>query len=197
MNIRAIEQRRSIRKFRNESVPEDALKAMLEAARLAPSAKNNQPWKFLVLGPESRERALNAMDESLRASMADPESLFSRGMLAGAVHTLRAMRSAPVLIFVVRPGGSRPMEASEGVERVNDLLDAMSVGAAVENMLLEAETHGLGTLWIGNTFLTYDDLCAALRIEGQLLGAIAVGVPDEAPAPRPRKRPEEIVEYLP
>lgn len=197
MKLQAIERRRSIRKFRDAALPEETMRALLEAARQAPSAKNNQPWKFLVAGPESRRRALEAMERSLRAELENPAPMLGRGVLTGGLHTLRVMKSAPGLIFVVRPGGTRPMEGIDGVARVNELLDAMSVGAAVENLLLEAEERGLGTLWIGNTFLAYDAVHGALGTDGQLLGAIAVGEPDEAPDARPRKPMEEITEFLP
>ena len=78
-----------------------------------------------------------------------------------------------------------------------ELLDAVSVGAAVENLLLEAEALGLGTLWIGNTFLAYDAIAEEMAVDGQLLGAVALGYPDEYPSPRPRKSLEEIAAFLP
>ena len=68
---------------------------------------------------------------------------------------------------------------------------------AVENLLLEAVALGLGALWIGNTFFAYDEIAAALEIQGQLLGAVAVGWPDETSEPRPRKSMEEIAGFLP
>lgn len=198
MKIQAIEDRRSIRRFRQESVPDTMLRQVLEAARIAPSSKNDQPWEFHVWGPESRDRALGAMDSVIRAGVsgaeADPDR---RKMLAGVTHTLRVMKQAPVLIGIVRPDGTHPRAEIGGIDRVMELLEAMSVGAAVENMLLEAQALGLGTLWIGHTFLTYDAVCEALGVSGQLLGVVALGWPDENPSPRPRKSLEEIVRYLP
>lgn len=198
MNIHAIEERRSIRRFRQDAVSEEMIMQVLEAARIAPSSMNAQPWEFHVWGPESRRRALDAMDGVVRMGIsgreADPDR---RKMLAGVAHTLRVMKQAPVLIGIVRPGGTYPRDEISGVDRVMEILDVMSVGAAVENMLLEAQALGLGTLWIGHTFLTYDSVCGALEISGQLLGVVALGWPDENPAPRPRKSMDEIVRYLP
>jgi len=198
MNIQAIEDRRSIRRFRQETVSEEMLRQVLEAARIAPSSKNDQPWEFQVWGPESRDRALGAMDSVVREGVSGAETdPGRRKMLAGVAHTLRVMKQAPVLIGIVRPGGTDPFGEVSGFDRVTELLEAVSVGAAVENMLLEACAMGLGTLWIGYTFLTYDAVCNALEISGQLLGVVALGWPDENPAPRPRKSMEEIVRYLP
>lgn len=197
MMIQAIADRRSIRRFLAQPVSRETIEQVLEAARIAPSSRNDQPWMFLVLGPESRQKAISAMEETLRARMGAATDEADRRKLAGAVHTLRIMKGAPELICVARPWGSHPYGAVEGVERVMELLDAVSVGAAIENMLLEACAMGLGTLWIGNTFLTYDAVCDALGVEGQLLSVIALGYPDEAPAPRPRKSMDEIARFLP
>lgn len=195
MRIQAIEDRRSIRKFKADEIPKDTLRQILEAARLAPSAKNDQPWKFLVLGEKSRETALSAMDAGIRRRM-ELEDQSRRG-LASAAHTLRVMRSAPAIVLIVRPEGNHLRAEISGTDRVLELMDAVSVGAAVENMLLEAQALGLGTLWIGNTIFAYEEIVEAMQIDGQLLGAVAIGVPDESPEPRPRKALEEIAEFLP
>ena len=194
MNTEVIERRRSIRRFQKKEVSKEMILQILEAARQAPSAKNAQPWRFLVLGPQSRNAALNAMDAGVRCRM---DAVANRPLLAGAIHTLRIMKSAPVLILVVNPAGGTPADSVSGWARVAELLDAMSVGAAVENLLLEAVALGLGALWIGNTFFAYDEIAAALEIQGQLLGAVAVGWPDETPEQRPRKSMEEIAGFLP
>lgn len=194
MNTEVIERRRSIRRFQKKGVSKEMILQILDAARQAPSAKNAQPWRFLVLGPQSRNAALNAMDAGVRCRM---DAVANRPLLAGAIHTLRIMKSAPVLILVVNPAGGTPADSVSGWARVAELLDAMSVGAAVENLLLEAVALGLGALWIGNTFFAYDEIAAALEIQGQLLGAVAVGWPDETPEPRPRKSMEEIAGFLP
>ena len=194
MNTEVIERRRSIRRFQKKGVSKEMILQILEAARQAPSAKNAHPWRFLVLGPQSRNAALNAMDAGVRCRM---DAVANRPLLADAIHTLRIMKSAPVLILVVNPAGGTPADSVSGWARVAELLDAMSVGAAVENLLLEAVALGLGALWIGNTFFAYDEIAAALEIQGQLLGAVAVGWPDETPEPRPRKSMEEIAGFLP
>ena len=98
------------------------MEQILEAARLAPSSCNNQTWKFLVLGPESKERALNAMDMGIRARMA---SGGSRQTLTGAANTLRIMRSAPEVVLVVNPTAG-PMQAEmDGMEHAMELLDTV------------------------------------------------------------------------
>jgi nitroreductase len=54
----AIRGRRSIRKYRQEPIPDDKLEMIFEAARLAPSAANRQPWRFIVVRDANRKKAL-------------------------------------------------------------------------------------------------------------------------------------------
>ncbi|KXB05758.1 hypothetical protein AKJ49_00130 [candidate division MSBL1 archaeon SCGC-AAA382A03] len=53
--LESIRERRSVRHFTNEPVPEEKVEKILEAARWAPSGKNNQPWKFLVVREENKK----------------------------------------------------------------------------------------------------------------------------------------------
>ena len=71
----------------------------------------------------------------------------------------------------------------------------MSIGASVQNILLTATELGYGTLWIANTCFAYDELVNFIDIKGQLVGAISLGVPNEAPNQRPRKEFDEVVEF--
>ncbi len=54
----AIKSRRSIRKYKQEPIPTEKLEAILEAARLAPSAANRQPWRFILVQDPDRKKAL-------------------------------------------------------------------------------------------------------------------------------------------
>lgn len=188
--------RRSIRKYRAQIPDRGLVEQVLLAGRAAPSGKNRQPWKFYVYGGEPKRNLLAAMQAGLVSRISDVQhSQPVRAGLADAVNTLRIMRSAPILIMVVNPEGADPMAALDAHLHVQELVDTLSVGAAFENMLLMAHTLGLGTLWIANTFFAYPELMQTLTSDGTLLGAIALGYADEAPAPRPRRPLDEIVEY--
>ena len=54
----AIRARKSIRKYSSREIPEEKLTKMLEAMRLAPSAKNLQPWKFIIISDEEIKKKL-------------------------------------------------------------------------------------------------------------------------------------------
>ena len=119
----------------------------------------------------------------------------SRFGLPDARHTLRIMRQAPAVIVILNTNGGSPFLPVDEDKRVSEICDSLSIGAFIQNMLLEAQELGLGTLWIANTCFAYPELVEYLQTEEQLIGAVAVGYPDEEPAARPRKDLEEIVEW--
>lgn len=188
--------RRSIRRFSKREVPLSLIDTMLSAAIQAPSAKNRQPWRFVVFGGEPKADFERCMERGLvREENADAILPRSRSGLPDAWNTLRIIKEAPALIAVVNTNGKTPFVPVDSDDRVTEICDTLSIGAAVQNMLLAAEKLGLGTLWIANTCFAYPELTELLKTDGQLIGAVAVGYADEAPTPRPRKSVEEVREY--
>lgn len=188
--------RRSIRRFSKRDVPISLIDTMINAAIQAPSAKNRQPWRFIVFGGEHKSEFERCMERGLdREENGDPLLPRSDSGLPDARNTLRIIKEAPLLIAVVNTNGKSPFVHVDSNDRVTEICDTLSIGAAVQNMLLTAENLGLGTLWIANTCFAYPELTEFLKTDGQLVGAVAVGYADEAPMPRPRKSIEEISEY--
>lgn len=106
MNYNVIEERRSIRKYKNQSVSRELIEKLVDAARLAPSAKNRQPWKYIVYTGAAKAALLDVMEAALKKEDREhrllPESAFG---LPDAFNTLRIMREAPVIIFVMNTNG--------------------------------------------------------------------------------------------
>jgi nitroreductase len=115
----AIKKRQSIRDYEDRPVPEDKLLKVLEAARLAPSASNRQPWKFIVVREPKRRQEL------ARAA-------------GGQIHVAKA----PLVIAAV---ATMP----EYVMRCGVPAYAVDLAIAVDHMTLAAVDEGLGTCWIG------------------------------------------------
>ena len=78
-------------------------------------------------------------------------------------------------------------------ERVSEICNSQSIGAAIENMTLEAAAQGLGSLWICNSFFAQKELSDWAGCE--LYAVLAVGYADEAPEARLRKRTEDVIEW--
>ena len=184
----AIAQRRSIRKFKSPPVPQEMIEQVLEAAIQAPSAKNRQPWHFVVVQGEQRAEMVRVMREGID---------FVAGLgvdLGSARWTAQVMEQAPVTIFIYNPYGQYVFgKPPDG--QVWDPTDIQSVGAAIQNMLLAAQALGLGTLWICDVFYATDQFAKWLERDDQLVAAVSLGYPDEQPGPRPRKGAEQVVTW--
>ena len=193
----SIEERRSIRKYTNQPVEKAVIEEVIQAAALAPSAKNRQPWKYLVYAGVEKEKLLDQMEIGLyrerEVSPILPESAFG---LPDAYNTLRIMREAPVILVVLNTNGRTPYEEIDTDHRISEICDTLSIGASIENLILKATELGLGTLWIANTFFAYPELVEYIGTEYQLVSAIALGYPAEEPNARPRKPLEEILEFM-
>lgn len=196
MSVDAIYKRRSIRKFQQKEVSLEMINKILDAGRAAPSAKNRQPWKYIVFGNEHKKELLKAMEEGLqREEKGITDLQKSQHGIADAQNTLRIMREAPIIIVVINTNAKSPFLPVDNDERITEICDSLSIGASVQNILLVAQAMGLGTLWIANTCFAYRELTTYLNTNEQLAGAIAVGYKAESPNPRPRKSLNEIVEY--
>lgn len=189
----AIAARRSIRKFKTTPVAHEIIEEILRAGSLAPSSKNRQPWKFIVTTGQAKEEVLAVMERGLEREAQQPLLPESAVYIGGAHNTLNIMRQAPAVIFVVNTRGLDLLTPQNAENRVFEICNAQSIGAAVENMSLATVEAGLGSLWICDTYFAQQELCTWLG--GELAAAFALGYADEEPAPRPRKSWSETVEW--
>lgn len=194
--MNSIIDRRSIRKYINKVVNKADIYEIIQAGILAPSAKNRQPWKYIVFTKEAKSSLLDEMEKGLLRER-DGRMLLPKSHmgLPDAFHTLKVMREAPVLIVVENINGKSPYQSIDSEDRITEICDTLSIGASIQNMLLTATELGYGTLWIANTCFAYDELVNYMGISGQLVGAISLGYPNEQPDPRPRKKLEDMVEF--
>lgn len=164
-----IRDRRSIRRYKDQEVEFDKIEQVLDAARLAPSWKNMQCWRFLVLvDAERRARIVEAFPDD------NPGK--------------KAIATAPVLIIVC----ADPKES--GVENGIEYYIA-DAAIAFEHLCLSAHAHGLGSCWMG----LFDEaqLKAAAEIPENIrvVGVTPLGYPDQEPQARPRKSLNEIAYF--
>jgi nitroreductase len=170
MNVfEAIKRRRSIRKFKKDPIPEEKLKLLFEAARLAPSAGNRQPWRFILVTESEMKNRL--------AKLADNQEFVA---------------DAPVIFAVF----GDPMDSPGGYQRNPMMAYKQDPMIAVEHICLEAVELGLGTCWIGPASPRYDveGIKTLLKVPERmyLICLLPVGNPMESPKPRKRKPNSEI-----
>jgi nitroreductase len=193
--LAVIERRHSIRVFTDAEVADDHILAILGAANSAPSAHNQQSWRFTILKGEKRKELANLVT-ARAAEFPRPASVLLR-MAA------RSIVGAPVVIAIVNTGaliehGTELFEI--GKDQAYDFFRTMEIqssAAAVENMLLAATSLGLGAVWLGILFLIKDEIrCFLGEPAGEFMAVIPVGHPAK-PAAGPKKQSlESMVKYL-
>ena len=185
MNVAdAIAQRRSIKKFQDRPVAREEIEALLDAAVLAPNHHLTQPWRFYVLGPESRRRYGLALGERKARKLPDPDA-------ANAVRekTAAEYQAFPALIAVAMVQHESPETREE---------DYAAVMQAISYIMLAAVERGLGTHM--RTGAVMDDPAARAAIgarEGErIVAVVSVGVPAEMPAPKTRQGAAAVTQWV-
>ncbi len=195
--LEAIRRRRSIRRFEDRPVPEEVIREILEAARLAPSTSNLQTWKFKVVTDPATRR-------SLREAAFDQKFVEKAPVVIVACADLLAFgeRSRRTL-ELLRSGAVRPSvemilrflrrEKDAEMEERNLISACINVSIAVQNMVLAATSLGLGTCWVRAFDPGRVAESLSLPPECPPLILLPLGYPREDPAPRSRKSLEEIL----
>jgi nitroreductase len=183
----AIRGRRSIRRFRDTPVPRELVERVLDAAVQAPSAKNRQPWRFVVLEGAACGRLARLMTEAV-----DPGKA-GAGDTGSAAVSARIVARAPVTIVVFNASHEHEGLIFDHV-RYN-APDMQSLGGMIQTMLLAAHDQGLGSLWICDVLYAYTPIREWLGRRQELVAAVSLGYADEAPAARPRTPWGELTEW--
>lgn len=171
-----ISQRRDIRRFRPDSVPDDVLRRVLEAAHRAPSVGLMQPWRFIVVRDEATRVAIRALAQRERLKQADRFDERARHFLDQKVE---GIVEAPLGICVCCDPGDPGVEVL-GRGTIPET-DVYSTACAIENLWLAARAEGLGVGWV--SFYRPDDMRTALGIPPRVepIAYLCVGWPDERP----------------
>lgn len=119
---KAIKERRSIQNYKKEVPDQEKIMKIIQAATWAPSAGNEQPWKFIIITDETKRKKIAALCEQ------------------------EWMSQAPVHIAVC--GQTKTLVEHYGEKGY--MYNIQSCAAAIQNMLLEAHNLGLATCWVGH-----------------------------------------------
>ena len=176
----AITGRRAVREYLGQAVDEKLIRELINAAILAPSAMNQQPWTFTVVRDQSVLDRISreAKSHMLAAMPAGPHSDHFRSLLADP--KFHIFYHAPALILI------------SAVEQSPWVLEDCALAA--ENLMLAAYAAGLGTCWIGfaQGYLNTSEGKQVLGLPAACVpvAPIIVGRPKAAPPAVPRKEPQ-------
>jgi nitroreductase len=178
--MEAMRQRHSYRSFTDEPVDRALLERVLNAARLAPSAMNAQPWRFHVATGTTRQRVAEVMQQT---TVYLDDYLANMGMndrIEAATKFATDLGDAPVVMAMSIPRSDNEMAA---------LNNTLSAGAALENLLLAATAYGLGTCSITFSYWVRDELAQALEVpaDEMIVALIVLGHPSGRPSAPPHE----------
>jgi len=124
-----VRSRRSIRRYLEKPVEREKILTCIEAARLAPSADNVQPWRFLIID-----------DPDLKAR-------FAKEVFSGIYFVTKFAAKAPVIILILARLDIIANRIGKQIQNIHYYY--IDSGIAGEHIVLQAEELGLGTCWIG------------------------------------------------
>jgi nicotinate-nucleotide--dimethylbenzimidazole phosphoribosyltransferase len=173
---RVIAERRDIRRFRPDPVPEDVLRRVLEAAHRAPSVGLMQPWRLIVVSKEATRVEVRRLAQRERLRQAGRFDERARHFLD---QKIEGVVEAPLGVVVCCDHGP-PGEEVLGRGSIPET-DVYSAACAIENLWLAARAEGLGVGWV--SFYRPDDLRLLLGIPARVdpLAYLCLGWPDERP----------------
>jgi nitroreductase len=168
-------QRHSVRDFADRAVPREVLQRVVGAASFAPSAMNEQPWRFYIAEGATRWRVNEIMAQST-VHLADYMDVLGPERYEAATRWYTDLGGAPVIVCVASPPSD---------DELNSINRLLSVGAALENVMLAATNEGLGACVITFAFWVRDELAEALGVpeDRKVIALVALGYPGVSPEP--------------
>ncbi|MGW8849524.1 coenzyme F420-0:L-glutamate ligase [Streptomyces xiamenensis] len=191
----AVTQRRTVREFTPDPVDPAAVRRAVAAAITAPAPHHSTPWRFVLLeSAQSRTALLDAMREAWIADLrADgkPEESIAKRVKRGDV-----LRAAPYLVIpcLTTTEWAHPYPDARRAGAEAEMF-TVSMGAAVQNLLVALTAEGLGSAWISSTMFCRDTTRAALDLPADWspMGAVAVGHPAGEARPRPARETDDFI----
>lgn len=196
--VRTILARRSIRfgYDRERSVPDELLQLVTECGHAAPSSKNARPWRFhVVTNLGALDGIATAMETASHIDSYVPHDprtgLPHAHWQSTVIESAAVFRDVPAAIFVENRGvfsGGRPaLRAAEPEALAGSLasyaFECMGIGTAIENMWLSAISLGLAASFNGDVAIVESYVAETLGLDGDLVGALALGYSNQTPPP--------------
>jgi nitroreductase len=187
--LKTINARHSVRTFTRDQVTDGEIAILLNAANAAPSAHNQQAWRFIILRGEKKQELAQLVTARSSTFPKPAQALLRMGA--------KSIISAPVVIAVANTGdlirhGTELFKVEK--DMAYDFFRTMEIqssAAAVENILLAATSLGLGSVWLGILYLLKDEVLRFLgEPAGEFMAVVPVGRPAKAGS-GPRKQPLE------
>ena len=189
-----LRSRRSIRRFRPDPVPAAVIRRILETAIYAPSAHNDQPWRFAVVTDLSvKARLAEAMAADFRRDL-EKEGLPEADIAARLERSRRRIQEAPVVVILCMDATGMNNYSDPKRQQAEMTMAVQSTALAGLQLLLAVHAEGLGGVWTCGPLFTPETVRAALDLPAtwQPQAMLFIGYPAESPSIPERKPLEQV-----
>ena len=197
--LNLVRGRRSIRKFRQDPVPKEVVRNIIEAASWAPSASNRQDWEFRVVTSSPLKEKMKTIVRSYwESALNQTRSEAIREELQKYISMFDWFSHAPALIII---SAKRPESFLYHIlgDTADDVAGTeISAAMASQNLMLAAHASGIGSCCFTGPLIAQEKLKELLEMgKGRkIVCLIALGYPAEHPEAPPRKSVEKILKYI-
>ena len=173
--LEILRSRRSIRFFKNDPIPDEHVKMILEAARSAPSGANAQPWEFIVIrNPRVKDDLQDTMDTVGRTV----REKYHQFPWYATPRDAKLISQAAVIVTVCADYNRKELRKYDIMppEHKKEIV-ICSIAAAIQNMMLMATALGVGSVWLSPLFT--GEIGQLLRIPEtlRLVALVPLGYP--------------------
>lgn len=203
-----ISKRKTIRKYKQEQPPIEDIKRIINSARIAPSAVNAQNWKFIAIyNDKVKQDMANSVIEAYNDLMSKTLDENVRQTMDSFKNYSIFFKDAPVVIACVeneRISAIQESMKNSGMSLEEILLyrpdsSLLSMGGAIENMILSATELGYGTCWMCAPIVAYKEFKKILKLEenDKIVTLLTIGKPfDDTTKQPPKKTLEEVMQII-
>lgn len=200
---KVIENRTSVRVYKNDPVPLEDLKEIVRLGSLAPSVANFQPWKFVIV---TNKELLSGMAAKVARHIEDipaNESRAAQNVKSQVEWFATFFQDAPAVIALAMESYETVLEkgvvmSHDDINRQRNYPDIQSAGACIQNMLLAAVDMDYGACWLSAPMMARETLEEMLGLGGKwkLIAFVTIGVPDKVPQKKAPRSIEEMISII-
>ena len=182
--ISSIRSRRSVRNFIEKPIDRETIEELLISAMYAPSAKNKQPWEFIVCTNKTKDQIFQVFYDAIENNIIN--EVASSKWLLMAKDTAKLIKKAPVLVLVCYDH-----KQTKTIKNDGDLwdiqcpqcecCDIQAIGASVQYLILEADNLGISSLWVCDILYAYDEIASIVNPNGTILAGVLLGYSETKP----------------
>ena len=196
--LEVLKNRRSIRRYKPQAISKDTILELLDLCRCTPNAHNAQPFRFVVIHNKNiRKKLITAMGSIFEADL--KQDGVAESQIKKAIETsYNRFLNAPVLILVCLTMDDMQHYSDPERQQHEFIMGVQSVANAVQNLLLLAQSEGLGACWYCAPLFCPDTIKTILHLPPSYIpqAFITLGIPDETPPPIKHKPLAELIHFL-